>query len=50
MSRTFAASDRYLKFIVSRQARQFMWVFYSALGICIAVIVILVGIVIYLSR
>ena len=50
MSRTFAASDRYLKFIVTRQTRQFMWVFYSALGICIAVIVILVGILIYLSR
>ena len=50
MSRTFAASDRYLKFIVSRQARQFMWVFYSVLGICLAVIIILVGIIIYLSR
>jgi len=50
MSRTFAASDRYLKFIVTRQTRQFMWVFYSALGICIAVIIVLVGIVIYLSR
>jgi DNA repair exonuclease SbcCD ATPase subunit len=50
MSRTFAASDRYLKFIVSRQARQFIWVFYSALGICIAVIIILVGIIVYLSR
>jgi chromosome segregation ATPase len=50
MSRTFAASDRYLKFIVSRQARQFMWVFYSALAVCIVVILVLVGIVIYLSR
>ena len=50
MSRTFAASDRYLKFIVSRQARQFMWVFYSALAVCIVVILVLVGIIIYLSR
>jgi hypothetical protein len=50
MSRTFAASDRYLKYIVSRQTRQFMWVFYSALAICIVVILVLVGIVIYLSR
>ncbi|MBN2020280.1 MAG: hypothetical protein JW749_08650 [Sedimentisphaerales bacterium] len=50
MSRTFAASDRYLKFIVSRQRRQFMWVFYSAVVVCVLVILALVGIVIYLSR
>jgi len=50
MSRTFAASDRYLKFIVTRQTRQLMWVFYSALGICIAVILILVGIIIFVNK
>jgi hypothetical protein len=50
MSRTFAASDRYLKFIVTRQTRQLMWVFYSALTVCVVVILVLVGIVIYLSR
>jgi methyl-accepting chemotaxis protein len=50
MSRTFAASDRYLKFIVSRQTRQFMWVFYSALVVCVVVILVLVGLVIYLAR
>jgi hypothetical protein len=50
MSRTFAASDRYLKFIVSRQTRQFMWVFYSALVVCVLVILVLVGLVIYLAR
>jgi hypothetical protein len=50
MSRTFAASDRYLKFIVSRQSRQFMWVFYSALTVCAIVILILVGLIIYLAR
>lgn len=50
MSRTFAASDRYLKFIVSRQTRQFMWVFYSALVVCAIVILLLVGLVIYLAR
>ena len=48
MSRTFAASDRYLKFVVSRQAKQFMWVFYSALAVCVAIILILVAIIIYL--
>jgi chromosome segregation ATPase len=50
MSRTFAASDRYLKFIVSRQTRQFMWVFYSALAVCAVVILVLIGLVIYLAR
>jgi hypothetical protein len=50
MSRTFAASDRYLKFIVSRQTRQFMWVFYSALMVCVVVILILLGIILYLGR
>jgi methyl-accepting chemotaxis protein len=50
MSRTFAASDRYLKFIVTRQTRQFMWVFYSVLVVCIVVILIFVGIILYLAR
>jgi len=50
MSRTFAASDRYLKFIVTRQTRQLMWVFYSALGICIAVILILVVTLILVNK
>ena len=49
MSRTFATSDRYLKYIVSRQNKRFMWVFIIALGICVAVILILTGIVIYLK-
>ena len=49
MSRTFATSDRYLKYIVSRQNKRFVWVFMIALGICVAVILILTGIVIYLK-
>ncbi len=48
MSRTFATSDRYLKYIVSRQNKRFIWVFITALGICVAVILILTGIIIYL--
>jgi len=48
MSRTFATSDRYLKYIVSRQNKRFVWVFITALSICVAVILILTGIVIYL--
>ena len=50
MSRTFASSDRYLKYIVARQTRQLMWVFYSALGVCVIVILMLVGIIIFTGR
>ena len=50
MSRTFAASDRYLKYIVARQTRQFMWVFYTAIGVCVIVILLLVGIIVFTGR
>jgi len=48
MSRTFATSDRYLKYILSKQNRRFMWVFIAAIGVCVLAILILTGIVIYL--
>lgn len=50
MSKTFAASDRYLKYIISRQNKRFMWIFIAALSICVAVILILTGIIIYLRQ
>ena len=50
MSKTFAASDRYLKYIISRQNKRFMWVFVIALGVSVAVILIMVGIIIYLRQ
>ena len=50
MSRTFAASDRYLKFVISRQYRWFMWLFFSAIGVCVVVILIFLGIILYLAR
>ncbi len=50
MSRTFAASDRYLKYIVAKQTSQFMWVFYSAIGVCVIVILLLVGIIIFTGK
>jgi hypothetical protein len=50
MSRTFAASDRYLKYMVAKQTRQFMWVFYTAIGICAVVILLLVGIIIFTGK
>jgi hypothetical protein len=50
MSRTFAASDRYLKYMVAKQTRQFMWVFYTAIGVCVIVILLLVGIIIFTGK
>ncbi len=50
MSKTFATSDRYLKYILSRQNRRFVWVFVAAVGVCVAVIMIFAGIIIYLRR
>jgi chromosome segregation ATPase len=50
MSRTFATSDRYLKYIISRQNKRFMWVFVTAIGVCVLVILILVGIILYLRQ
>ncbi len=50
MSKTFAASDRYLKYIVSRQRKSFMWIFMVAVGVCLLAILVLAGIIIYLGR
>jgi archaellum component FlaC len=50
MSKTFAASDRYLKYIISRQNKRFMWIFIASVSVCVAVILILVGIIIYINE
>lgn len=50
MSRTFATSDRYLKYILSKQNRRFMWVFIAAIGVCVMAILILTGIIIFLQK
>ncbi len=50
MSRTFATSDRYLKYMVAKQTRQFMWIFYTAIGVCVVVILLLVGIIIFTGK
>ncbi len=50
MSKTFAASDRYLKYIMAKQSRRFMWVFIAAVSVCLACILLLAGIIIYLNR
>ena len=50
MSKTFATSDRYLKYIISRQNKRFMWIFITAISVCVLVILILTGIIIYLRQ
>ena len=50
MSRTFATSDRYLKYIISRQNKRFMWIFIAAIGVCVLVVLILTGIIIYIRH
>ena len=50
MSRTFAASDRYLKYIMSRQRKSFLWIFMIAIGVCTAAILILAGIILYIKQ
>jgi len=50
MSKTFATSDRYLKYIISRQNKRFMWMFIAAIAVCVLVVLALTGIIIYLTR
>ncbi len=50
MSKTFAASDRYLKYIMAKQNRRFMWMFIAVTSVCVACILLLAGIIIYLNR
>ena len=49
MSRTFATSDRYLKYIITKHNKRFMWLFISAASVCLFVILVLTGIIIYLK-
>lgn len=50
MSKTFAASDRYLKYIISRDKKRMFWLLVISLSTCVAVILALVGIILYLGR
>ncbi len=50
MSKTFAASDRYLKYIISRDKKRMFWLFAVSFGICIFVILSLVAIIVYLRQ
>ncbi len=50
MSKTFATSDRYLKYLMTRQNKRFMWIFFISMGVCVTAILLLVGIIIYLRH
>jgi len=50
MSKTFAASDRYLKYVVTKLNKRYAWVLAIAISVCGAAICALAGIVIYLAR
>jgi len=50
MNKTFAASDRYLKYLIWQHNRRFLWVLLVALGICTIVVLILAGIIMLLRQ
>ena len=50
LSKTFSASDRYLKFILNTQHKRFMWVFISALGVCTFAIAMLIIVIIFMLK
>jgi len=50
MGRTFAASDRYMKYLIQRQSTRFTWIFIATAGVCLTVILILAGIIIHLKQ
>ncbi len=50
MGRTFAASDRYLKYVVTKLNKRYAWVLAIAMTVCGAAICTLAGIILYLAR
>lgn len=50
MSKTFSTSEKFLKYVISRQNKQFIWLFAVSLSVCFIAIAVLAGIIVYLSR
>ena len=48
MSRTFASSERYFKYMMDKQAKRFLWIFISALSVCMISLFALAGLIVYL--
>ena len=49
LSKTFSASDRYLKYILNTQHKRFMWVFVGAMAVCSFAIAVLLVIILLLK-
>ncbi len=50
MSKTFAASDRYLKYLMNKQSKRFAWLFILSITVSVLVIAAMAGIIVYLAR
>jgi methyl-accepting chemotaxis protein len=50
MSKTFSTSEKYLKYVISRQNKQFIWLFVVSLSVCVVAIAALTGVILYLAR
>jgi methyl-accepting chemotaxis protein len=51
MKKTFSASDRYLKYLVSKQNKRFVWVFWTAIGVCVfAIFALVVAVAVILQQ
>lgn len=50
LSKTFATSDRYLKFMVTKYNKRLFWLFVTTVGVCIFAILGLAGIITYLRQ
>jgi len=49
MSRTFAASDRYVKYVVAKLNKRYAWVLAGAISVCLVVISTLIGIIVHIA-
>jgi chromosome segregation ATPase len=50
MSRTFAASDRYVKYVVTRLNKRYAWTLALTLSVCAAIVAVLVGVIFHLAN
>jgi ABC-type transporter Mla subunit MlaD len=48
LSKAFTTGDRYLKYMVGRQNKRFIWTFMISMGVCVFAILVLTSIIIYL--
>ena len=50
MNKTFAASDRYLKYLITKQNRRMMWMFITTVGVCAFAVVVAVLCIVTILR